>query len=131
MKNEVTPMRTRILVVEDDADNLETLGLLLSTWHYDVVLADSGERAIGIAAATPVDVVLLDLGLPGLLGEEVAAILKAGISPPYIIAYTGYERLEQAAIAAGCDAFLVKPSVDKLAALLVEFDMRRAQEIVS
>jgi len=121
-------MRTRILVVEDDPDNLETLGLLLSTWQYDVLLAHSGELAIGMAAAAPVDVVLLDLGLPGIQGEEVAAILKAGISPPYIVAYTGYERLEEAALAAGCDAFLVKPSLDKLAALLVALDLRRAKE---
>ena len=121
-------MGTRILIVEDDPDNLETLGLLFTTWKYDVRLAESGERAIALATVKPVDIVLLDMGLPGIQGEEVARILKASPSPPYIIAYTGYERLEQAALAAGCDAFLVKPSLDRLAALLVVVETRRTKK---
>jgi two-component system KDP operon response regulator KdpE len=118
----------RILIVEDDSDNLETLGLLFTAWQYDVLLADTGERAIGLATAAPVDIVLLDLGLPGIQGEEVATILKSASAPPFIIAYTGYERLEEAALAAGCDAFVVKPSLDKLAALLVTLDVRGSRE---
>ena len=119
-----TMNNTRILIVEDDPDNLETLGLLFTTWGYDVLLAETGEEAIGRATATPPHIVLLDLGLPGIHGEEVAKILKAGAAPPFIVAYTGYERLEAAAVAAGCDAFLVKPSLDKLAALLVSLDVQ-------
>ena len=119
---------TRILIVEDDPDNLETLGLLFTTWQYDVRLAESGERAIALATVEPVDLVLLDMGLPGIQGEEVARILTALPSPPYIIAYTGYERLERAALEAGCDAFVVKPSLERLAALLVVVDARRFEK---
>ena len=121
-------MDTRILIVEDDPDNLETLGLLFRTWKYDVQLAESGERAIALATVRSFDIVLLDMGLPGIQGEEVARILKMGSSPPFIIAYTGYERLEHAALAAGCDAFLVKPSLDRLAALLVVLETRRTEK---
>jgi two-component system KDP operon response regulator KdpE len=119
---------TRILIVEDDPDNLETLGLLFTTWQFDVRLAESGERAIALVAVEPFDLVLLDMGLPGIQGEEVARILKRTASPPYIIAYTGYERLEEAALDAGCDAFLVKPSLDRLAGLLVALETRRSEQ---
>ena len=109
----------RILVVEDDSDNRESLGLLLEMWGHQVSLAESGERAIALATAQEPDVVLLDLGLPGIQGNHVAMILKASASPPFIIAYTGFERLESEARIAGCDAFVVKPSLDKLAAVLL------------
>ena len=121
-------MGTRILIVEDDPDNLETLGLLFKTWKYDVRLAETGERAIALATVRPVDIVLLDMGLPGIQGEDVARILKMAPSPPYIIAYTGYERLERAALESGCDAFLVKPSLDRLAALLVVLETQRTEK---
>jgi CheY-like chemotaxis protein len=116
-------MAKRILIIEDDPDNLETLGLLFTTWGYEVLLAETGEMGIALATTTLPDIVLLDLGLPGIVGEEVARILKMGMVTPFIIAYTGYERLEQAALAAGCDAFLVKPNLDRLAALLVSLDV--------
>ena len=112
-------MATRMLIIEDDLDNRESLGLLFQSSGYDVYLADGGERGIALATAHEPDIVLLDLGLTGLQGEEVAQVLKAGTSPPLIVAYTGYERLEKAALAAGCDAFVVKPGLDRLAALLL------------
>ncbi len=116
---------TRILLVEDDADNQDTLAMLLSVWGYDVLIADTGESAIEFAAKCPPDIVVLDLGLPGLQGEEAAAILKRMPSPPFVVAYTGYDRRQVAALEAGCDAVLLKPSIDKLAALLASAKLAR------
>src|SRR5688572_27624211 len=101
----------RLLIVEDHRDNRESLGLLFEAAGYEVYLADSGERGIALATAHEPDIVLLDLGLPGLQGEQVAMILKAAAAPPFIIAYSGYERLEREALAAGCDVFVVKPGL--------------------
>jgi CheY-like chemotaxis protein len=119
-------MTIRLLIIEDDCDNRESLGLLFEASGCEVYLAETGEQGIALATAHEPDVVLLDLGLPGLQGEQAATILKAGPAPPFIIAYTGYERLEAQALAAGCDAFVVKPGLNRLAQLLVTAGRRRA-----
>ena len=108
----------RVLIVEDHPDNLQLLGMLFQTWGFDVTLALDGEHAIALATTWRPHVVLLDLGLPGIQGEEVAMIIKAAPRPPHVIAYTGYERLEQSALEAGCDAFILKPGLETLAALM-------------
>ena len=111
-------VRTRVLIVEDHPENRELLGLLFRGWGFEVALAMDGEHAIAVATAWRPHVVLLDLGLPGIQGEEVATIIKAAPHPPHVIAYTGYERLEQKALQAGCDAFILKPGLETLAALM-------------
>ena len=108
----------RVLIVEDHPDNLQLLGMLFQTWGFDVTLALDGEHAIALATTWRPHVILLDLGLPGIQGEEVAMIVKAAPRPPHVIAYTGYERLEQNALDAGCDAFILKPGLETLAALM-------------
>jgi CheY-like chemotaxis protein len=84
-----------------------------------VALAEDGERGIALATTWRPHIVLLDLGLPGIQGEEVAMIMKASEAPPIIVAYSGYERLEAKALAAGCDAFVLKPGLDALAEIVV------------
>ena len=74
-KTEV-PARARILVVDDDAGNLAALGRLLQR-HYEVLAAPSGERALQIAADTPLpDLILLDVMMPGMTGYEVLTKLE-------------------------------------------------------
>jgi len=74
-KTEV-PARARILVVDDDAGNLAALGRLLQR-HYEVLAAPSGERALQIAADTPLpDLILLDVMMPGMTGYEVLTRLR-------------------------------------------------------
>lgn len=121
-------MKTEILVVEDDPDNGETLALVFTAWGFTVRLAATGERALGLAAARRPNVVVLDLGLPGIQGEDVVRVLKGGASPPFVIAYSGFDRLEEAALAAGCDAFVVKPSLEALARLLVSVDLSQSAQ---
>jgi CheY-like chemotaxis protein len=119
-------MRRRVLIVEDDTDNRESLGLLFEAWGFDVALAENGESGIALATEWRPHIVLLDLGLPGIQGEEVAMIMKAAETPPVIVAYSGYERLEAKALAAGCDAFVLKPGLDSLAGLVVSVIDARA-----
>jgi CheY-like chemotaxis protein len=114
------------LIVEDHTDNRESLGLLFQAWGFEVALALDGERAIALATTWRPHVVLLDLGLPGIQGEEVAMIIKAAPRPPHVIAYSGYERLEGSALQAGCDAFILKPGLETLAALMASLRNARA-----
>jgi CheY-like chemotaxis protein len=121
----VGAMRTRVLIIEDDPDNRESLALLLEAWGYQVFVAETGERGIALAIAEQPHIMLLDLGLPGIQGTGVATIVKAMPKPPFIVAYTGFDRLEDAAMAGGCDAFIVKPGLDELAELLVSIGLEQ------
>jgi CheY-like chemotaxis protein len=119
-------VRTRVLIVEDHPDNRDSLGILFQAWGFEVALALDGEHAIALVTTWRPHVVLLDLGLPGIQGEEAATIITARPNPPHVIAYTGYERLEKKALAAGCDAFIVKPGLETLAGLMASIRNVRA-----
>jgi PAS domain S-box-containing protein len=102
----------RVLVVEDDADLREILRTVLEREGYRVEVAEDGPRGIEKAQARPPDAALVDIGLPGLGGFEVAPRLRApGRRRPYLVAITGYSESddERRARAAGFDAYLVKP----------------------
>jgi CheY-like chemotaxis protein len=107
----------RVLVVDDEIDTAETLAEVLVTLGHDVRTAADGAHAIETARAFAPDVVLLDLGLPGIDGFEVARRLRAEHLAARLIAVTGYgqdvdrQNTEQA----GFDAHMVKPV--KIAAL--------------
>lgn len=60
-----------MLVVEDNRDTLATLAAVLRYEQYDIVTAPDGVTALQMAKAYPPDVVLLDIGLPGMDGYEV------------------------------------------------------------
>ena len=103
---------TKVLVVEDNADAAETLIELLSSWGYEVRAARDGESAIQIAMTFEPAFVLLDVGLPGMDGYEVAVRLRdSELSKPSIIAISGYAqpRDRRRGEAAGFDCHLLKP----------------------
>ncbi len=109
-----TPGRgRRILVIEDNDDARESLRLLLESLGHDVLEARSGQEGIGVALDAEPDVVLIDLGLPGVDGYEVARTLRAKFSQRRmtLIAVTGYGHADdrQRSKDAGCEAHLVKP----------------------
>ena len=118
-------MRARILVVDDDRDGREAMAGVMELWGYDVCTAESGTRALEVAATRAPDVVILDLGLPDMPGEAVCAALKARPSAPFVIAYSGYHRLEEKARAAGCDAFVLKPQIEELKRVVAESSAAR------
>ncbi|ADC61659.1 ATP-binding protein [Allochromatium vinosum] len=109
-----TPSRDRrILVVDDNRDAIDSLELLLGGEGYEVLVAYDGETALRLAIAEQPQVVLLDIGLPGMDGYAVARALRRqpGLPPPRIIAITGYSQPESRARSreAGIDVHLVKP----------------------
>ncbi|HMC88777.1 MAG TPA: response regulator [Gemmataceae bacterium] len=103
----------RVLIVEDHADTAATTAMLLRLCGHDCQIAGSGEAALEAVGAYQPDVVLLDIGLPGLNGLEVARKLreKAERRRPFLIAITGHDREEdrQRSCEAGIDLHLVKP----------------------
>lgn len=103
----------RVLVVDDNVDGCEMLAHLLRLQEYGVQIAHTGPEAIAITQSWRPDVVLLDIGLPGLDGYEVARRLRADptLKGLKLIATTGYgnEKDLQLSREAGFDAHLVKP----------------------
>jgi CheY-like chemotaxis protein len=106
----------RVLVVDDDIDLVTMLTNWLRHKGYAVRSADTGPDGLKIALQWRPDLVLLDIGLPGLDGYEVARRLRAGAktSEARLIALTGYGRDTDVALAreAGFDAHLVKLGVE-------------------
>ncbi len=119
----------RVLVVEDSADNRDSLGILLRLWNHEVIYAATGPDGLRRARETRPDVALIDIGLPGMDGYELARGIRSDAADwgrsVRLIALTGYGQAsdQQRALAAGFDAHLLKP-VDpaELRALLAERD---------
>src|SRR6185503_11131548 len=85
-----TPGR-RLLVVDDNDDARDALALLLQALGYEVRTASDGGDALAIAAAHPLEAVLLDISMPGMDGYQVAQQLREnGPRRPRLIALTGY-----------------------------------------
>ncbi|MGZ4968859.1 MAG: transporter substrate-binding domain-containing protein [Methylobacter sp.] len=103
----------RILVVDDNKDAAESLSWLLSSQGHTVSLAYDGHTALEIALAEKPQVVLLDIGLPGMDGYEVARVLRQSpaLGTTHLIALSGYGRQEdrELANAAGFNDYLTKP----------------------
>jgi two-component system KDP operon response regulator KdpE len=109
---------TRVLVVDDEPQILRALGINLRARGYDVDLAPSGEAALQLAARDHPDVVVLDLGLPGVDGLEVIAGLRGWSSVPIIVlSVRDREPDKVAALDAGADDYVTKPfGMDELLA---------------
>jgi CheY-like chemotaxis protein len=114
----------RILVVDDNRDAADSTGTLLLLWGHQVRVAYDGPSAVGIAREFQPEFCLLDLGMPGMDGYQVAeALRRAGLGALRLVAMTGFdgEADQQHSREAGFDAFLVKPvEVAALQAVLSE-----------
>ncbi|HEX4959871.1 MAG TPA: ATP-binding protein [Thermoanaerobaculia bacterium] len=102
-----------VLVVEDNFDGRESLRDLLEIWGHEVTLAADGIEGVDKALSVFPDVALVDIGLPGLDGNEVARRIRSALGGGEIslIAMTGYGQPEdrRRALQAGFDRYLVKP----------------------
>jgi CheY-like chemotaxis protein len=110
-----------VLVVEDDADAAEALEALVSGEGFETRVARDGPSALEAAASFQPGVVLLDLGLPGMSGLEVARRLREAGSAARLVALTGYASPEDVARSreAGFERHLVKPvAVSELVRIL-------------
>jgi PAS domain S-box-containing protein len=105
--------RRRILVVDDNVDSARSLGMLLELLGNEVQMAYDGPGALQEAQQFRPDVVLLDIGLPGMSGYDVAPKLKAlpEMKNVFLVAQTGWGQEEdrRRSKEAGFDAHLVKP----------------------
>ncbi|WP_437900599.1 ATP-binding protein [Sorangium sp. So ce124] len=114
--------KLRVLIVEDNVDAASTLADALLALGQEVWIAGDGPRALRAAAEHRPDLVLLDIGLPGMDGYEVARRLReAGLCSGALVALTGYGQASdrRRAEAAGFDAHFVKPmSLDALAGVV-------------
>ena len=103
---------TRVLVVDDNKDGADTLAAALNDVGFEAEVAYSGEAALDAYDAGRHDVVLLDVGLPGLSGLDVASHLRRVAGQDVVlIAITGWGQPHDrmATASAGFDAHLVKP----------------------
>jgi PAS domain S-box-containing protein len=111
-----TPARAgarRVLVVDDNRDAAESLARLLRLRGHEVRVAHDGVQAMALATALQPELILLDLGMPGLDGFEVARRLRreAALGHPLLVALTGYgqEDDRRRTAEAGFDGHFVKP----------------------
>src|SRR5829696_4809255 len=101
---------TRVLCVDDEPQLLRTLGANLKARHYDVDLAMTGEQAVDLAAARRPDVVVLDLGLPGMSGIDVIRALRRWSEVPIVVLSARDGEFDKiAALDAGADDYVAKP----------------------
>jgi two-component system, cell cycle response regulator DivK len=105
--------KKRILVVEDNKDNLTLILDLLESLDYATVVAGDGEQAMTLAREAPPELVLLDLSLPLMDGWTVARKLKDDTDLKHIpiIALSAHAMLgdKEKALEAGCDDYVSKP----------------------
>ena len=118
----------RILVIDDEPQILRALGVNLRARGYEVDLAPTGEAGLELAAMHLPDLVLVDLGLPGIDGIEVIRGLRGWTTVPIItLSVRDEERDKVAALDAGADDYVTKPfGMDELLARL-RASLRRSQ----
>jgi CheY-like chemotaxis protein len=105
--------KTKVLLVEDNELNRDMLSRRLERRGFDVTTAVDGEVAVRIAKTLLPDVILMDMGLPGMNGWDATRMLKSDEPTRHIpvIALTAHALSldRDQALAAGCDAFETKP----------------------
>jgi DNA-binding response OmpR family regulator len=112
----VTGGRKRVLVVEDNPDTCATLAACLREEGHEVATALDGRSGLAMALERPYDVIVCDIGLPGLDGLGLIRALRGAVEAssgvqPLAIAMTGYGQPEDHSrgLEAGFDHYLVKP----------------------
>lgn len=119
----------RVLVVDDEERFRSTLGKLLSSKGMQVSVAGSGQEAIDILRSRPHDVVLLDVKMPGLSGQQTLPELKKIDPRVEVVILTGHASVDIAAemIAHGGSDYLLKPCpMDELVDIIqIAYDRRK------
>ncbi len=109
----VAPRACRVLVVEDNAEARVGLCRLLERWGHQVTPAADGEEGLKLMLENPPEVALVDIGLPGINGYDVARAVRSepALAKVRLIALTGYgqEKDRELTTEVGFDKHLVKP----------------------
>lgn len=106
-------MKPRVLLIEDNEQNRYMVTFLLEKHGYEVIHAVEGKSGVGLAERESIDLILLDIQLPGMDGYEVAREIrsKAVLADVPIVAVTSYAMVgdRERILAAGCDGYMEKP----------------------
>lgn len=123
-------MQARILVVDDEPQIRRVLKTALVAKGYEVLVAKSGEEALELLRSQGVDLIVLDLMLPGRSGAEVCREIRRSMQVPIIIlSVRGAERDKVEALDSGADDYVTKPfSMDELLARIRAVMRRSAPE---
>ncbi len=101
---------TRLLVIDDETRFVRALGISLRAHGYDVDVAETGEQGLRLARDRHPDLIILDLGLPGLDGVEVLCALREWTNVPVmVLSARDLEADKIEAFDAGADDFITKP----------------------
>ena len=118
----------KILIADDDPQILRALRITLSARGYDVITAGDGREAVRAAADKHPDLIVLDLGMPGLTGIEVIEAVRGWSSVPILVVSgrsDSHDKVE--ALDAGADDYVTKPfAADELLARLRALGRRTA-----
>jgi len=97
-----------VLIADDERDCRDSLALMLKVWgHVRIDLARNGAEALELAG--PQDILILDIQMPVMTGDEVARILRANGTTAFLIALSGNRHLPDIARGAGFNAYISKP----------------------
>lgn len=103
----------RVLVVEDDRVSRELAARVLTAGGYEVVCATDAEEALLVAPGVAPDLVIMDLGLPGIDGIEATLVLhedpRMAATPVVVLSALAFEEDRARALRAGCADYLTKP----------------------
>ena len=107
------PVKKKILIVEDNNDSLEILGLRVTKFGYEAIKARNSEEAITYAEAERPDLIFMDMDLPDVDGVKTTAILKKNPKTSHIpvVAITAWISAlwQEKAAKAGITTYLIKP----------------------
>ena len=120
----------RVLLVDDNVDAAESLAMLLRLWGHEVAVAHDGPAALRAAEGQRPQVALLDIGLPGMDGYELARRLRSqpGLGRVVLVALTGWGQEEdrRRSQEAGFDHHLTKPvELGALQKLLADIELTK------
>ena len=119
----------KILVADDDPQILRALRIILAAHGYDVVTAGDGRAAIDAAAHQPPDLILLDLGMPGVGGVDVIAAVRGWSSTPILVVSGRSDTSGKVdALDAGANDYVVKPFATEELLARIRALTRRAPE---
>jgi len=128
-------MNERILIVEDNPENMKVFEMVLNAKGYTLLKATDGEEALDMAIREHPDLIIMDIQLPKMNGLEVTKKLRgnSAFSHIPIIAVSAYAMKgdKEKAIEAGCNAYLSKPfNIHELTGMIAEMLLPRQKDNV-
>jgi CheY-like chemotaxis protein len=106
-------VKPRILIVEDNEDTRHLLKMMLFSNHFDIIEAEDGKKGFNLAVSEDVDVILLDMLLPGLRGFDFVKLLRnRGVNTPIVgVSNLKDRKLVKYLMSIGIDDYIAKPIV--------------------